>query len=328
LYAQKDKRMKVYFYKDNEVGVPWPGPDADRHLAGDYPEPRFIWYDWPGAKETDSPAEADVFVVRQRLIWLSNEQVRQLPYLRGNEQRHVFFDLGSDGSWKCYRNFSDIPAIFIRGCCTQEMLKADPDIVAWPWPTVDMGAYADRSFRYDVVFQGQLTNDLGRRAVESVGGTPGLNVHIQVNPKFFAYEGAAKKQALAASYPETMAAGRLHLVPTSVPAGICRYRLYEGMSMARVGVSLCNGCVHPLADRINWHDCIVTIREGDATHAGAILAEWLTRHTDGDIQEMGRYAQAMWRKWLARDRWAEVIGQIVREKMSIDRTMKRIGLDE
>ena len=307
--------MKVYHYTDAEVGVAWPGPDADRHLAGDFPNPRFIWYDWPGAQRTDDPAEADVFVVRQRLIWLSGKQVRSLPYLKGNERRHVFFDLGSDGHPDCYRDFSDIPAIFFRGCCTRAMLAKDPDIVSWPWPVVDFGAFAGRPFKYDVVFQGQLTTAHGRAAVKSVHKTAGLNSYLRVNPKFFAYESEEQKKKLRESYGRVLASGRLHLVPTQVPTGICRYRLFEGMSAALVGVSFCDGCVYPLADRINYRDCIVTIREGEAAHAGEILAAWLGRHTDDDIREMGRYAQAMWQKWLARAKWAEVIGKIVRERL-------------
>jgi len=94
--------MKAYYYTEAETGVPWPGPDADFILPNGQKKygvqwPRFVWYALPGFEKTTDPAQADVFVVRQRLIWLSRAQIYGLPYLKGNERRHLFFDLGSDG---------------------------------------------------------------------------------------------------------------------------------------------------------------------------------------------------------------------------------------
>jgi len=318
--------MKIYFYTDAEVGVPWPGPDADRYVTGDFPEPRFNWCAFPDFGRTDDPCRADVFVVRQRLASLSDEQIRGLPHLRGNERRHVFFGLGPDGNARCYRSWPDIPAIFIRATCNREMLAANPTTVAWPWPhaTDDMAPYVRRAgqgFRYDVVFQGHV-NAMGRRAVESVQRT-GLAQHVRVLRRWWPAlnkDNPAEAEPLRRSYLETMGAARLHLCPTSVEMGgrrmgVVRYRLYEGMFLGVVGVHICDGCVLPLADKIDWSRCVVTVREADAEHVGGILADWLSRHDDGEIEEMGRYARRMWKRWIDRRRWGENVAQIVREKL-------------
>jgi hypothetical protein len=318
--------MRVYFYTDEEVGVPWPGEDHDRYKTGDFPEPRFELCAFPGFERTDDPARADVFVCRQRLAWLTDGQVRGLPHLRGNERRHVFFGLGPDGSRECYRTWPDIPAIYIRATCNRKMLADNPTTVAWPWPheTADMEPHVreeGRGYEWDVVFQGCANNELGRRAVESAGHIQGFKSHLQVNPAWWPdMEDEAAKDALRRRYLETLAGARLHLVPTAVELdgrtmGVVRYRLYEGMFLGVVGVHLCDGCVLPLAGRIDWSRCVVAVREADADNLGGILVEWLSRHDDGEIEEMGRYARRTWERWIDRRRWAENVARIVREKL-------------
>ena len=316
---------KIYYYTDAEVGMDWPGPDIDRPKS--YPEPRFIWYDWPGFEETTDPNQADVFVIRQRLIWLSDAQVYDLPYLHGNERHHVFFDLGSDGDKACYRDWPNLPAIFLRSCCTRETLHNNPTTIAWPWPVEDLGEQAPprEGFEYDVVFQGQTTNDMSKRAVESLRHSS-LKCHIDVSRKFYAYMNDEEKAQRRTSYLETMRKGRLHLVPTSVPAGIVRYRLYEGMTLGMVGVHLCDGCALPLADRIDWDGCVISIKEQYADRVGDILTEWLMKHTTKDIEDMGRYARHVWETLLDRRRWAEVIGKLVRERLIRPARREKLGL--
>lgn len=317
----------VYFYTDAEVGVPWPGPDADRHISGDFPEPRFNWCAFPGFERTDDPAQADVFVVRQRLAQLSNEQIRGLPYLRGNELRHVFFGLGPDANRACYRTWPDIPAIYIRATCNQEMLRANPTTVAWPWPHEidDMGPYVrkpEQDFVHDIAFQGCVNNELGRAIIASVE-EEGLTKHVQVNPAWWPDMKDKKEKAhLRRTYLNAMSGARLHLVPTAVKLdgrlmGVVRYRLYEGMYLGVIGVHICDGCVLPLWDKIDWARCVITIREADADRTGEILREWLARHDDDHIRTMGLYARQMWWRWIDRRRWGENVAQIVRERWSV-----------
>jgi hypothetical protein len=318
---------KVYFYTDDEVGYPWPGEDHDRHVTGDFPEPRFQLCAFPGFEPTTDPTQADVFVCRQRIAWLSNEQIRDLPYLRGNERRHVFFDLGPDANRDCYRTWPDIPAIYFRATCNKATLRDNPTTIAWPWPHEidDMLPYVRKDgqgYEWDVVFQGCANNDLGRRAAESARIILGLKGHIQVNRDWWPDMNDKERQlALRHQYLHTLSRGRLHLIPTSVELdgrlmGVVRYRLYEGMFLGVVGVHLCDDCVLPLADKIDWPRCVVTIEEKYADHVGAILVEWLSRHSDEEIAEMGRYARQMWERWIDRRRWAENVAQIVRERLN------------
>lgn len=331
----RGENPKVYFYTDEEVGVPFGGPDEDFIVDGrprvpNTKWPRFVWYEWPNFDETDNPYMADVFVVRQRLISLTEEQVMSLPYLAGNERRHVFFDLGSDGRPECYRDFS-IPAIFFRGCCTKQVLANNPTTIAWPWPVHDYGAELggiSSSFGLDVVFQGK-TNHLTRRALKSferplITRGRALTSHLAAMSAFYPHlrdstSPQAKKRAAEyrESYIRMMDMARVLLCPTSVIDGIVRYRLYDGMTLGRITAHICDGCVMPLADRIDWGRILITIRESDADHVGEIIADWLNRHNDNEIRARGLYAREMWDTWLRRDRWGETIGSIVREKLKL-----------
>ena len=310
---------KVYYYADEEVGVKWPGPDADFILPNgqrkyDVPWPRFVWYGLPGFEETKDPGKADVFIMRQRLIWVSEGQIRSLPYLKGNQRRHVFFDLGSDSNPKCYRDFPDIPAIFLRAVCSKSMLAQNPTTVAWPWPVDDLQDYVKLpagGFKYDVVFQGQRRE---RALLESVQRA-NLDVHLrQVSGFYGTMPYGAPKAKLRREFLETMASARLSLCYRTF-SGIVRYRFYEAMSMGRVPVLFCDDCVLPHSDRIDYGRCSLQLREHDASKAGNLLANWLKQHSDEEIAEMGQYGRAMWERWLKRENWDKVTEVIVKERL-------------
>lgn len=315
------RKPKVYYYKTKEVGVSWPGHDVKSRTERNRP-PRFRTR-LPGFEATNDPNKADVFFLRQRRCWLTEEEIRDLPYLKGNEKRHIFWDLGSDSDPNCYRVFPDIPSIYFNACTTKDLLEKGPHMIAWPWPVEDFGDYAsvpESGFRYDVVFQGQAPNELNRVTLRSVEKNPKLESYIKPVEQFWPYIrqfDPERAESLRSSYLHTMRVGRLHLCPTSVPKGIIRYRLYEGMSMARVGVLLGDGCVLPHEDKIHWADCIIRIREEDAQYTGDILMEWLSGPAHRDIIEMGRYARRMWKRWCKRENWENVFEAIVRERLGL-----------
>lgn len=317
--------LKVYYYTDQEVGIPWPGPDADRvaHCKSQsIPHPRFTWYAWPEFEETTNPGQADVYVIRQRLYVLTNEMIKSLPYYKGDAQhRHVFFGLGPDGNAKAFRDLSQFPGIFFRACVSHAMLKVDPDIIAWPWPVNDMGKYItlpSGGFKYDAVFQGQVQGPT-EPVISSVEQS-GLKSHIVRAPLFFSTlrkqdpEEAARQKA---SYFEGMQASRIALCPNSNRRGSIRYRFYEAMSMGRISLFVGDKCVLPLPDKITWQDCMIRVADQDVHKTGEILERWLSKHNDTEIVAMGSYAREAWVKWLKRENWGIIIGGLVKERLGL-----------
>lgn len=309
---------KVYYYTDEEVGSHFPGPDGDRVEKCrelNIPHPRFVWYKWPGFEVTADPTKADVFVVRQRLNSLAQEWIQSLPYLKGGQaKRHVFFDLADN-----FKHYDLSGAISFRAACTNALRERDPNIIPWPWPTEDFGQYIPLpmgGFQHDVVFQGQV-GGFTATVLKSVEDTPGLNSYIHRLRCFFGYYKDPEEIAsLRASYPRSMQGGRLALAPYHL-RGVVRYRVYEAMSMARVSVHLCDGCVLPWANKIDWSSCLVQIPESNAENTGPILERWLRAHSDKEIVEMGRYAREVWEKWLWRGRYGEVMGMLIRERLGL-----------
>lgn len=316
---------KVYYYTDEEVGLPWPGPDADRVewcKSQGIPHPRFIWYEWPGFEETTDPRQATAYVVRQRLYGLTDEIIESLPYYKDDARhRHVFLGLGPDGGPKAFRSLARFPGIFFRACVNHGMLVDDPDIISWPWPVLGVGEYAalpPGGFKYDAAFQGQVTGptELVISSIEQAS----LKSHVVRIPGFFSvirYAEPEKAAKLRISYLESMQASRVAVCPNSNPYGAIRYRFYEAMSMGRVSLFIGDGCVLPLSDKIAWQHCVVQIANRDMPKAGEFLERWLSQHDDAEITAMGIRAREAWNRWLKRENWGIIIGELVRERLEI-----------
>lgn len=313
---------RVYYYTDDEVGTPWAGPDADRVEACKrygYRHPRFIWYEWPGFGVTTDPVRADVFVVRQRFSKLSDQQMRGLPYLRGNEARHVFFDLNDQH----VRTFPDIQGIFLRSCRTRAMLAVNPGIVLWPWAVMEKLVHdhiplPEGGFEYDAVYQGQHKPWIGAM-IDSLGKA-NLKTHLVLAPTFWPSlrdEDPDRYRELRRSYLATMSAGRLILCPMTNDQGATRIRLFEAMAMGRFQVRFNDRAMLSFGDKIDWDKCLLQLPMSAIGNLHEILPAWLAEHSDEEIIERGRYARRMWQKWLAPERWGRTAGIIVRERLGL-----------
>lgn len=316
---------KVYYYTDAEVGYPWIGPDGDRVeycREQGIPHPRFVWYDWPGFLATTDASEADVYVVRQRLIGLTDEAIESLPYYKGDARyRHAFFGLGPDGGAESFRDLSQFPGVFVRACVNQTMLESDPDTIVWPWPVDDLSEYVPippGGFQYDAVFQGWTAGHTEPvlRAVEQSS----LRLYIHRLSNFWPnIDGQDPQEGarLRKSYLESMQISRVALCPSSNPRGSMRYRLYEAMSMGRVCLLIGDECVLPLPDRIAWQDCIIRVANCDIPKAGVILESWLSQHTDTEILATGQRARRAWEENLWRGNWGAVLGTLIGERLGL-----------
>jgi len=314
---------RVYYYTDGEVGKLWPGPDADRKevcARKGIPHPRFVWYRWPNFIETKNPKEADVFVVKHRFSWLRDEQLKQLPYLIGNKARHVFFDLNDRET----RTFEFLrPSIFLRSCCTKEIVEAHPNTVLWPWavdPDVVQRRQLPKSgFSLDIAYQGHPGFSV-ERTLAGQFKRSGLKAYIKLLDSFWPTirrGNAELGQLLRQTYLDMMQKSRLSLCPATNPVGATRIRLWEAMAMARLSVHFNNMIVLPLANKIDWDKCLVRLPVNALDDAGAVLAMWLGKHSDADILERGHYASQVWEKWFAPSIWGKTAEMIVREKLGL-----------
>jgi hypothetical protein len=87
------------------------------------------------------------------------------------------------------------------------------------------------------------------------------------------------------------------------------------MSMGRVPVQACDYCVMPFADRIDYSKCSVSIPEADVAKTDQIILDFLSDHKDDDLREMGAYGREMWERWLDPNKWEDLFGEVIKEKL-------------
>lgn len=291
--------MKVYRYSEEESGQPFPAGCINLH---DF-------------ETTTDPAQADCFLLRHGMDSFSNEQLKALPYLKGNERRHVFFSLREDPD-----RVVGIPAIIFRADFNKRLLDAgDTTTMTTPWGSPDYGELKPipEGFTYDVVFQGwDSGKGLTVRACESVLRTR-LKARINITPAFYGVierDDPETARVLVSEFVEGLHQSRLSLGPQSL-RGVIRYRFYEAMAMGRVPVLIGDDCIPAFGHKIDYSRCSVRIAEADVDRTGEILCDWLDNHKDDEVIAMGEYGYAMWKRWLEDDRWETTWAELVAERL-------------
>lgn len=293
--------MKVYYYPPEQVGKPYPKGGAS--LAG--------------FERTTNPDEADCFLLVNSFDEFTNEELLNLPYMKGNERRHILFSLHENPD-----RLIGIPAIIFRADNNKRLRDRGEVAFTQPWGSEDWYAKMGpaTNFEYDVCFQGQDNSArIAKQCCDSVVAA-GLKAHVKINDTFYGvYEtngDVETTKRLKESYLQTLHASKLSLCPYSLNNGIVRYRLYETMAMARIPVLVGNDCILPLEDRIQWNKCIIRIDEKDVPRTGEILREFLKSHTDKDIRGMGQLAHWYWSEFLDDDIWEVTWAMLVTERLA------------
>jgi hypothetical protein len=326
--------VKLYYYKPEELGVEKWKPGIMRPKGFDI---------------TENPKNADVFCLPAIMHHFPKQVLLDLKYLPGNERRHFLWDCADN-----FRTFDGIPWNAIRCCTTKRILKEDPTTIAWPWPVEPLprrrveeilaGQHTMHDkFGFDVSFWGWNTPlELTGKACDSISHLPPvarakIKALIHRNKFFFGYRTKADDdyEELHSGFVASLWESRTVLVPASID-GVIRYRLLEQVSMGRgLPVHICDNVVMPWADRIEW-DLIVpklnvdweaakgkhfdhtglSCPEAMVDQVGPLLVEWLREHSDAEILERAKYGQAMFNAWLHRDRWNELFGIAIRERMA------------
>lgn len=289
--------MKAYFYRPEDCpGVEW--------VSGGL--------SFPTVEKTNNPSEADCFVLPNDLCHYTNEQLRALPYLNGNERRHVFLAITENPE-----RTIGIPAIIFRCDATRHLLKSDPTMIAWGWPSEDWYD-PNAKFERDIFFQGQAgATGLTIRACESIKKSE-LSAHIHILDTFYGvYEVNQPEYAkqLKQQYVQLLRTSRLSLCASTKPEHVIRYRFYEALAAGRIPVLVGDYSLRALEGRVNYSKCSLWIPEKNVDNIGNFLKEWLLSHPDEELLEMGRYGYSMWKEWMNPQDWGKNWERIVLEKL-------------
>lgn len=289
--------MIVYRYKPSDVSME-KFEAAYCRLVGD------------DVQYTEDPAQADVLLMPVLADRLGLTRLRALPY-REHGGKVVVMCIGD------YMN--DIVGIgysglFFRSDATKKVTDADPSTIPWPWPVDNLTSWYDKPFECDVSFCGWLSSAELRTAISSLDRS-GLLCSIMPNKGFYGYMTEQQQADLRGPFLESMAAGRLNLCVRTFDGAI-RYRFYEAMSMGRCIIHVNDNCNYPFAGKIDYDRFVIRVRESDACNIGYVAKNTLASLSDWELRERGKYAQEMWRTYLDREKWAEIMTDVVREKIA------------
>lgn len=274
-----------------------------------------------GFENTENPAEADAFVIPCDIRHVTNDLIHELPYMKGNEQRHCMYCI-SDRPNRAI----GLPAIIFRADANRGLVAQEPTTVPWAWPVnptrdIDRFIHAPREgFKYDVCFVGWNSTQLNDVVCNSVQRQGHLATYVHLNPEFYgSYESRNDTDKIVRFrnlFLDVMHNSRLSLCARSIAEGVVRYRFYEALAMGRIPVHFNDNVYLPFQDKIDYNRCSIHLPESDGARCGDILRKWLDTHSDDEIIEMGKYGRWAWETWMDGDRWDDLFGLVVKERLA------------
>lgn len=293
--------MKQYVYSPQEVGMDcW--PSGELRLQG--------------IEVTTDPKDADLFVCPGPLMLFQNpSDLERFPFMKGREERHVFFDCSDWDTIYTRKN-----CILIRCNLKRFMLEAHPNSIAWSWPVEDFSECVEvptGGFKYDVSFQGWLSSKARINSVASCVNDTSLTPDIATYEDFCGYiyetqEGLRRR----AEFRRSMRESRIALCPESI-AGCLPYRFFEALSAGRVPLLVGSDYNLPFADEIPYDDFILRCSFLDASKANLVAGKFIKSSSDDQIIEKGRTGRHYWEKFLNRDKWPELMSYAVQRKLGV-----------
>lgn len=286
--------LKAYYYTARECGFA-AMPDGPFTL------------DNARIPRTTDPAQADVFVCPVMIHHMGQLTGRglcnlanlyRLPYLAGNESRHVFFNCGDT-----FLTALPPESIIFRGDATKGLKRVNPNTYNLPWPAPN--AYRPEyatGIEHDVSFIGWKSTELNGVACQSCVDA-GLQCDIEQYSEFYGYierDDPQRAKAMWDRYTQSINLAGYALCVRSIPEGVIRYRLFEAMSAGCVPVLIGDETLLPWPDLIDWDKYVLWIPERYAERTGDIIrndaADRGTRHERREV----------WRNVLASDNWVRL----------------------
>lgn len=268
-----------------------------------------------GVEDVTDPEAADLFVFPDALHrWKDPRPIRALPYMKGHEEQHLFFDISDE------KHVYGLSSIFFRSSLTLEMRRTDPNSLAWPWPVDDLASQVPapaEGWKYAVSFHGWINYEPRRYSIASVERTFGAAFDRRLYTEFYGHvyqKRPADARERRALFLESLRLSKVVLAPRSVVANY-PYRFIEALSAGRIPALVCDGCVLPWEGDIDWAKCALLLSESEAAEAGPIIRRFLEKTTEEEYLERARYGRAMWERYLAPARWPALMREAAEMKL-------------
>lgn len=281
--------------------------------------------EWPKGQlrldfaETPYPATADIFVVPGSLGLFESRQhmYATLPFLHGNEHKHVF--LGLNENTTVY----DLPCIFLRSNLKTWMLARDPNSITIPWPVDDFGACVEvpaGGFANDISFHGWVqiekrgNGSTRARALEACEQDKRLRLDFAAYSSFYGHLEPGQQSIRREWYERSLRRSRFALCPESIPGDI-PYRFYEAMSAARIPILVASDYVLPELPFVNWATFTLLVERNDTSSIPAVVHKLLQNTTEAELQLLAQKARWVWESWCDRNLWQHTFTVMVASKL-------------
>lgn len=240
-----------------------------------------------------------------------------INYFKIDERRLAIFDCSD---FEADYGQTNPNCMFIRCNGSKGWMKQKmPRTIVWPWPVEDFSEcipVPNGGFKYDVSAHMWVTSsNVRRHSCDSVVATFGSRADTALYSDFCGYiyyepEGIRRRKEFRRSMRES----RLSLAPSSIHS-VFPYRFFEAMSAARVPVLLCSHYWLPWPGQIDWDACVIRLDVQDAKNAGPLIKDWLSKHSDAEIIEMGKRGRKYWEDWLDSRKWNDLFAIAIEESL-------------
>lgn len=276
-----------------------------------------------GIEVTEDPKAADVFVTPGSLRLFEQSsgvldigKLNRLPHFKGNESRHVFFDVSDNFTMPIH-----LPIMFIRCDARAWMMPHDVNTIQMAWPVSDLGECVELpedGFKYDIGFHGWMSSLVRRVSVESCQRTEELKTDIEGHKDFYGYlrDDNPEQHRRRGNFLRSLKECRLQLCGESIE-GVFPYRFWETLSAGRVPLLIGSDFVYPFADEMDYDRFTVKVARIDAPAAGQITLDFVRGRTDKEIQDMGKLAREAWVKYCDSRNWPQLHAYAVQKKLGV-----------
>lgn len=253
------------------------------------------------------------------------ELKRIIEHFKLDERRVVAYDCSD---FTADYTATNPNCIFIRCSAKGWYVRQMPRTISWPWPVEnwsDVIALPPGGFKYDVSGHMWLSSATRVSACDSVIKTFGDRADIVTRKEFWGYlerDEPERAELLKKAMKKSMKESRISLCPASIP-NVFPYRFFEALSAARVPALFCSDQVFPFADKIKYSKFCLLFEDWEAKDAGPLIKDWLSKHSDEEIVEMGKEGRRAFEMFLnVRDHGDEFMTMAIEEALAKDGLLK------
>lgn len=266
-----------------------------------------------GIESNSSPENADYLIYPFWLYSRAMKQWRQyvpklregcrlLPYYRGNERKHIFFDMNDNS------NSYGLKSHFFRTSIVIHNVDRRAHSVPYTQRPISYRLFRPAEEpKYHLSFCGNINAHKRKKWCRSIQARLDGLFLLKGHDKYYGHVPPHAKSELEDKYIKMIQRSRFVLCPRG--GGPSSRRVYETMAAGRVPVVISSHWIPPFNHVIDWSDLIVHGKNAERT------MDNLETVSDEQAAEMGQRCQLVWYDYIRDVTWWKSIELLLLEDM-------------